>query len=59
MPKVKAKERYVTMACSECQRRNYYAHKSRGKIVGGKTAKLELSKFCRWCRRHALHKEVK
>lgn len=59
MPKVKAKDRYVTMACSECKRRNYYLHKSLGEKTGSQTPKLELSKFCRWCRQHTEHKEVK
>ena len=59
MPKVKAKERYVTMACSACRHRNYYLHQSRGKKAGAQPAKLELSKFCRWCRKHTEHKEAK
>jgi large subunit ribosomal protein L33 len=59
MPKVKSKERHVTMACCQCQRHNYYLHKSRGKKANGQPAKLELSKFCRWCRKHTEHKEAK
>lgn len=59
MPKIKAKERYVLMACSQCRRHNYYLHKSRGKKAAGQTPKLELNKFCRWCRKHTEHKEVK
>lgn len=59
MPKVKAKDRYVTMACSECKRCNYYLHKSQGKKTSGQAIKLDLKKFCRWCRKHTEHKEGK
>lgn len=71
MAKVKAKDRYVFLICSEqvdreggkiatgCQRRNYYIHKSRGKKVGAKPEPLVLMKYCRWCRQHTRHKEVK
>lgn len=59
MPKVKAKERYVTLACSECGHHNYYKNKSRGKKASSQAPKLALNKFCRFCRKHTLHKEIK
>ncbi|MCD6284203.1 50S ribosomal protein L33, partial [bacterium] len=40
-----------------CNRINYYVHKSQK--AGESQKKLELKKFCKWCRKHTLHKEVK
>ncbi|HDM31867.1 MAG TPA: 50S ribosomal protein L33, partial [bacterium] len=43
------------LKCSECGRINYYTYKS--KRSGNK--KLELRKYCRWCRKHTIHKETR
>ena len=53
----KAKKNYVTLGCNECKNRNYYINKSRGKTQ--QPVKLELNKYCRYCRKHTLHKETK
>jgi large subunit ribosomal protein L33 len=45
----------ITMACTECKRRNYSTTKNRKKT----SERLELSKFCRSCRKHTPHKESK
>ncbi|MBZ1348312.1 MAG: 50S ribosomal protein L33 [Candidatus Nealsonbacteria bacterium] len=45
---------FVKLQCSGCKRINYFSHKS--KLV---EKKLELKKFCKWCRKHILHKETK
>ncbi len=45
----------VTMACTECKRRNYNTFKNKQKT----TDRLELSKYCRWCRSHKAHRETK
>jgi large subunit ribosomal protein L33 len=45
----------ITLQCSECKRRNYTS--SRNKKT--QTERLELKKYCQFCRRHTLHKEVK
>ena len=45
----------VTMQCGDCKRRNYVTTKNK-KTVGGK---LELKKFCKFCRKHTLLKERK
>ena len=44
----------VHLQCSECKRRNYSSTRNKKK----QTAKLQLSKYCRFCRRHTPHKEV-
>jgi large subunit ribosomal protein L33 len=50
----------VTLACSKCPSKNYHTIKSKGKSKGGTAQpKLELSKFCRRCREHTMHKESK
>jgi len=45
----------VTLACGECDRRNYTTTKNKRTT----TDKLELRKYCRWCRSHTAHKETK
>jgi len=45
----------VTLQCGECKRRNYMTTKNKRKTTG----KLEFSKYCRFCRKHTPHREVK
>jgi large subunit ribosomal protein L33 len=45
----------ITMQCTECKRRNYSTTKNKKTM----TDRLELKKFCRFCRKHIGHKEVK
>ena len=45
----------VTLACAECDRRNYTSAKNKRKTPD----KLQLRKYCRWCRCHTVHKETK
>ena len=45
----------VTLACTECKRRNYTTTKNKRKT----TERLEMKKFCRWCRAHTRHRETK
>ncbi|NOZ79476.1 MAG: 50S ribosomal protein L33 [Acidobacteria bacterium] len=44
----------VHLQCTECKRRNYSASRNKKQ----NTTKLALKKYCRFCRRHTLHKEV-
>jgi len=46
---------FIKLQCVVCKRINYFTHKS--KKVAEK--KLELKKFCKWCRKHTAHKEAK
>ena len=40
----------ITLACTECQRRNYKkTHPDR----------METKKYCRFCKTHTVHKETK
>ncbi|HPS93448.1 MAG: 50S ribosomal protein L33 [Syntrophaceae bacterium] len=45
----------VTLACSDCKRRNYTSTRNKKKT----TDKLEVKKYCPSCRLHTLHKETK
>ncbi len=49
------KEKLIKLECPECHRINYYSHKNKKKLPD----RLELKKYCQWCRRHTLHKETK
>ncbi len=45
----------VALACGECKRRNYSTTRNKKKS----SDRLELKKYCPWCRRHTVHKEQK
>ena len=44
---------YVTLECTECKNRNYRTSKD------NKSPKLEIKKFCKFDRKHTVHKERK
>ena len=43
----------VTLACSECKQRNYNTMKNKKNDPD----RLEMNKYCKFCRKHTLHKE--
>lgn len=45
----------VTMVCKECDRKNYSTNKNKKNT----TEKLELQKYCKWCKKSTTHKEEK
>ena len=45
----------ITLQCSDCKRRNYTTSRNKKK----QTERLEVNKYCKFCRKHTLHKEVK
>jgi large subunit ribosomal protein L33 len=45
----------VILQCTECKRRNYSTTRNKKQ----QTEKLQLKKYCRFDRKHTLHKEVK
>jgi len=45
----------ITLACDVCKRRNYTTNKNKKNTPD----RLQLKKYCKWCRKHTLHKEVK
>jgi len=53
----KKKKSFIKLQCKDCKEINYFTKKS--KIMESEGKKLELKKFCKWCRKHTLHKEMK
>jgi large subunit ribosomal protein L33 len=45
----------VHLGCEECTRRNYHTIKNKRNT----TEKLALKKYCKWCKKHTVHKEMK
>ena len=45
----------ITLACSECKQRNYNTMKNKKNDPD----RLEMNKYCRFCKKHTLHKETK
>ena len=45
----------VTLACTECKRRNYVTTKNKRTTPD----RIELKKYCRFERKRTVHKEVK
>jgi len=45
----------ITIACGDCKQRNYSTMKNKR----NNPDRLELSKYCRFCRKHTPHREVK
>ncbi|MDD3098705.1 MAG: 50S ribosomal protein L33 [Candidatus Pacebacteria bacterium] len=49
------KEFIVKLQCTECKRINYYTRRNKKTVE----RKLELKRYCPWCKKHTLHKEGK
>ena len=45
----------ITFECTQCKNRNYTSTKNRKQ----NPTKLEIKKYCRLCRKHIVHKELK
>lgn len=45
----------ITLECTECKRRTYVTEKNKRTHAD----RLELSKYCKFCRKHTAHKETK
>lgn len=52
--KSKFNENLIKMKCTVCKRANYYTRKKKSL-----ERKLELQKFCKWCKKRTVHKEAK
>ncbi|MES2006950.1 MAG: 50S ribosomal protein L33 [Patescibacteria group bacterium] len=50
-----SQDRLIRLACQKCKRINYWSSKNK-KLV---ERKIELKKWCKWCRLQTVHKEVK
>ena len=45
----------ITLECTECKRRNYTTTKNKRLHPN----RVEYKKYCRWDRKHTIHKETK
>ena len=45
----------VILECTDCKSRNYFTTKNKRNT----TDKLQRKKYCRFCRKHVVHKETK
>ena len=45
----------ITLACTECKQRNYNTYKNKKNTAD----RLELNKYCRFCKKTTVHKETK
>ncbi len=45
----------ITLACGECKQRNYHTMKNKKNDPD----RIELSKYCKFCKAHTMHKETK
>jgi large subunit ribosomal protein L33 len=45
----------VTLECTECKRRNYMTTKNKN----NQRERIEMNKYCRFDRKHTLHKETR
>ena len=50
-----SQDNMVKMECKECKRTNYFTSKNK-KVLKNR---LELEKFCKFCKKHTEHKETK
>ena len=45
----------ITLACTECKQRNYDTLKKKKNDA----ERIEISKYCKFCKKHTVHKEAK
>ena len=45
----------ITLACTECKQRNYNTTKNKKNTPD----RLEMKKYCRFCKKHTVHRETK
>ncbi len=50
-----SQDNMIKFECTECKRINYFSRKNKKLIK----ERLELKKYCKFCKKHTLHKETK
>ncbi len=64
MAKSKGPRISITLECSQCRKNDNKRSKGVSRYLTSKnrrntTEKLELSKYCKYCNEHTIHKEIK
>jgi large subunit ribosomal protein L33 len=55
LEEVAAMREIITLACEECNQRNYSTTKNKSNTRD----RLEVKKYCKFCGEHTVHKETK
>jgi len=50
-----SQDQLIKLACATCKRINYWSRKNKRKVE----RKIELKKYCKWCKKNTVHKEIK
>lgn len=50
-----SQDQLIRLSCKTCKRVNYWSRKNKKKVE----RKIELKKFCKWCKKNTIHKESK
>jgi len=50
-----SQDQLIKLGCKDCKRINYWSRKNKKKVE----RKIELKKYCKWCKKNTIHKEVK
>jgi len=45
----------IKLSCKTCKRINYWSRKNKKKVE----RKIDLNKYCKWCKKHTQHIETK
>ncbi|MBP9483633.1 MAG: 50S ribosomal protein L33 [Negativicutes bacterium] len=45
----------ITMACTDCKQRNYQTNKNKKNDPN----RIEMNKYCKFCKKQTLHRETK
>ncbi|MCE9628578.1 MAG: 50S ribosomal protein L33 [Candidatus Vogelbacteria bacterium] len=50
-----SQDNLIRLACKSCKRINYWSRKNRRTVE----RKIELKKYCKWCKKQTTHLETK
>lgn len=50
-----SQDKLIKLGCSKCKRINYWTRKNKKQVE----RKIELKKYCKWCKGQTGHKELK
>ncbi|MBI5465771.1 MAG: 50S ribosomal protein L33 [Candidatus Kerfeldbacteria bacterium] len=50
-----SQDNLIKLECSVCHRTTHHTYRNKKKVK----SRLEIKKYCRWCKKHTLHKETK
>ncbi|MCD6471186.1 50S ribosomal protein L33 [bacterium] len=50
-----SQENLIKLECTECHHINYFSRKNKKKVK----TRLQIKKYCPYCKKHTIHKETK